>query len=683
MAGVPSAGPGCHESDFVFVECCRKCSSRYQFKLENGEIVTVLCGRPIEPKYKAVSYLWETTSDLPLKCQRCSVVTTIPMRDAGKLWRIMSFVGRGSAIWLDAMSIDQNDPEDKAAQLFVMGDIYRNAETVSVLLPNSDEEAYRKLTQLGVTADAIVKKSEAYGMPSNNIPGSVAPEHTEILGKLADEYWTKIRDWTASIHKWNYWRRAWTFQEWAMASEIEISWESAKENECLINIKNGIVMASTIIGHWKKTTAMQSTTTSETEKLRQQIYLREELGRDLNAVRAHFPFEDFLVADEAEDPDVLRSSTFIPTMPLATDSGTYVGLKALSTPSLKFRSLLSLALNAINTSKREATYEADRVACWASMCNIDYDYDRNDSFAIALHKVIAALRRRGIKIYNFLVNTDCGETDLKFLDYAAAHRQTNAASEGYLFGTPIFIGRADTLTHVRHSLSQNGDLVHLVDNSNITLQQVDKVIIKRPVPWASRTEVISAFRSMISGKADGTRLFDVVHMVENLIADIPSTQLNKFLFVSVAITVADVHAMWYFNAWAICPSDINLADLFVARESLNGTLVLAVYKELFSSEQPAKEAQIVSYLNMTHQRDGTYLVRADGDGVVDIVFRTADTPERELFWMPREEVRGMAGESLLPEWNVLDVLSDRVFDMKISLGEREFSLVSTKEASKI
>jgi len=368
---------------------------------------------------------------------------------------------------------------------------------------------------------------------------------------------------------------------------------------------------------------------------------------------------------------------------MATDSGTYVSLTAMSNPSLKFRSLLSLALNAINTSEREATYEADSVACWASMCNIEYDYKSHDSFAVALHKVMAALRRRGIKIYNFLANTDSGETDLKFLDYAAAHRQSNSASEGYLFGTPIFIGRADTLTHIRHSLLQNGNPVHLSSNSNVTLRQVDKVIIKRPVSWADRIEVMSAFSLVVSGKIGGTRLFDVGGMVERLIAEMSSSQLSKFLLVSLSITVADVHAMWYFNAWAICPSSIILADLFVARESLNGTLVLAVYKGPFSSKQPAKEAQIVSYLNMTHQRDGTYLVKADGNGVVDIVFRTADTPERELFWIPQSELRGMAAESLLPEWDTLDVLNDRVFDMHISLGEREFSLISTKEVSKI
>jgi hypothetical protein len=653
---------------------------RYQFKFDNGEIVTVLCGRPIMQKYKAVSYLWETTMDLPLKCRRCSVVTTIPMRDASKLWRLMNLVRGGSIVWLDAMSIDQTDPKDKAIQLSIMGDIYRNAERVSVLLPTCDAEAYEKLTQLGIAADSIVQRSDAFGMPSNNGLRSIAADRNEVLEKLAHDYLKQMRDWVANIHKWNYWRRAWTFQEWAMAREIEISLESAKDSECLVNIKHVIVNGSTIIGHWRKTTAMQLASASGANKLRQQIQLREEVGRELNAVRAHFPFEDFLVADEAEDPDVLRRSTFMPTMPLATDSGTYVSLKALSNPSLKFRSLLSLALNAINTSKREARDEADLVACWASMCNIEYVYDRYDKFPVALHKVTTALRKRGIKIYNFLVNTDSCETDLEFLNYAAAHHQSNADSSGYLFGTPIFIGRADTVTHIRHSLSQDSKLLHLDGQHSISLTQVDKVIIKRPISWSDRTKVISAFRSIISGNADGIRLFDVGDMVEKLITDMSSVQLGKHLFVTMSITVADVHKMWYFNAWAICPSNINFADLFVARENLNGTLVLAVYKGIFSSQPKlySKEAQIVSYLNMTHQRDGTYLVKADENGVVDVVFRTADTPQHELFGLPQLDLQAIGGESLLPEWNILDVISDRELDMQISLGARELPLIIAK-----
>lgn len=142
----------------VPVECCRACSFRYDFKLPNQQIVTVLCGRPMDGPYKAVSYLWEDASKLlPLTCLKCSHIKAIPMRDSTKLWGILNFVRGGSKIWLDAMSIDQDDPRDLAKQLMVMGDIYRRAECVSVFLPREDREAFEVVKELAVTSDAIVR----------------------------------------------------------------------------------------------------------------------------------------------------------------------------------------------------------------------------------------------------------------------------------------------------------------------------------------------------------------------------------------------------------------------------------------------------------------------------------------------------------------------------------------------
>lgn len=43
---------------------------------------------------------------------------------------------------MDNMSIDQNNQTDVATQVAVMGEIYGRAECVSVLLPESDKEAY-------------------------------------------------------------------------------------------------------------------------------------------------------------------------------------------------------------------------------------------------------------------------------------------------------------------------------------------------------------------------------------------------------------------------------------------------------------------------------------------------------------------------------------------------------------
>jgi hypothetical protein len=139
--------------------------------------------------------------------------------------------------------------------------------------------------------------------------------------------------------------------------------------------------------------------------------------------------------------------------------------------------------------------------------------------------------------------------------------------------------------------------------------------------------------------------------------------------------------MWYVNTWAVIPATTPLQELFVAREDLNGTLVLAIFTGPIvmkdGKRQPSAQARIVSYLNMTHQRDGTYLVKTDEAGTVDIVFRTKDTPQPELFWLPEGIESSTAGPSLPPGSQLLSDLSDRVYSMKIKLGERTLLLANS------
>jgi hypothetical protein len=75
-------------------------------------------------------------------------------------------------------------------------------------------------------------------------------------------------------------------------------------------------------------------------------------------------------------------------------------------------------LNSYGVGKRKARFEANLVCCWASMCNIRYDYSQDDSFGQALQKVVGAIRQKGIRLYNFVVNTDAAEVDLCFHEYA-------------------------------------------------------------------------------------------------------------------------------------------------------------------------------------------------------------------------------------------------------------------------
>jgi hypothetical protein len=662
------------QEDRIFIERCRICSAEYKFRFDSGEDVTIVCGIPKDHAYKAVSYVWEEVSSLVLECRHCSATVSVPMRDSHKFHHLMDFVRGGSTIWLDALSIDQDDDQDKAHQLPNMGTIFREAATVSVFLPALDKEAYDRLRQLGITADAIVKRHKDYGMLAEE-HARISTADLETLGKLADDFSEQIIEWARNVHKWKYWRRAWTLQEWAMASEIEISYEAAPGNEKLVNIKNVIVLAATAMCRWKQITAKRSENTYE------QVKARNESGRINHIVRLHFTFEDFPLEDHYENVEDVRRVTFMPAVPSATSSGTYVRAKHLSSELIQLRYDLSQALHTMSVSQREASDEADLVHCWAAMCNLTYDYDRRDKYATALHKVIHALRQRGVRIFNFLANTNCGETDLDFLEYAAAHRQTNDPIGGFLSGSPIFTGRADTVIHVQKSLSAKAEIAFLEPKFDVKLRLIDRYIIKRPISWGSKEKARSAFRSLVSGKADGETLLDVVSLVETAVNEISPDILNQHLLVQIQIGVDDYNSMWYFNAWAVIPATTPLQELFVAREDLNGTLVLAIFAGPIvmkdEKRQPSSQARIVSYLHMTHQRDGTYLVKTDEVGTVDIVFRTKDTPQPELFWLPEGIESSMAPPSLPPESHLLSDLSDRVFGMKIKLGERTLPLMNS------
>jgi hypothetical protein len=604
------------------------------------------------------------------------------MRDVKKLGALTACMKGDVPVWLDAMSIDQDDEDDKGDQLAVMGNIYKNAQTVSVLLPVNDEGAYQRLKALGITADAIVKRKEFFG---GGQAGS-SPSRHEGLKELADRFLAALQEWDENVEKWQYWLRCWTFQEWAMATEIEIRWESSAHQEGVSGIKNVIIMATTVVLHWKK---LQSRTQ---RSLLDQMVVKRETDRYMHIARAHFPSEDFLIGGD-DTFENARRATFLPGISNLLGDDTGLALKT-NDPNVRFRQLLSLALNAMGMSKRNATNPADRVACWASMCNIAYDYGRDDGYPAALHKVVTVLRQRGFPVYNWFANTDSAEVDLQFLDYSAAQRQSNSATETFYTGAPIFIGRVDTVKHVKNSLLQGGSITSVSGTASVTLLQVDRVMIKRPVCWSSTPRALSLFRSMVSGVADNTRTLDVSDVLAKQIEDLEPETLAKKLLVTVQIGVEDHNSMWYFNAWAIILADVRLEHLFVARESLNGTLVLAVYhwdepvKTISSKEKDekahpsegtppadlrmpiyrerAEKAQIVAYLNTTHQENGTYLLKVDETGVVDVVFRTRDTPEPELFWMDEPpELAGLVG--------LTAGLRDCVTNTKISFLDRIFA----------
>ena len=73
------------------------------------------------------------------------------------------------------------------------------------------------------------------------------------------------------------------------------------------------------------------------------------------------------------------------------------------------------------------------------------------------------------------------------------------------------------------------------------------------------------------------------------------------------------------NTDAICPADIPFDKLFVTRERLNGTFVLAAPQQRVNQDS----TWIVAYLVTTLHGSGSYLFESDEDGNIEMMANSA------------------------------------------------------------
>jgi hypothetical protein len=335
------------------------------------------------------------------------------------------------------MSINQQDHLDISTQVAVMGDIYNNAECVCVLLPSSDKEAFQLLQDLVHNARRIQSRPWLFGQ----VFGGQAEE---AMGAVCQKFYANLSILYREQKRWVYWQRAWTFQELARATDLEIWCEDPSTGPKLTNVKEKILSTALFLARYKLDAHQYASVDIG--------FSRGLIPETLTMVKRLFPREDLFLSDQEIDPEELFFQTVFPH--LQVDQ--ILGIRRNQQPD--FGSRLSMMLDAFGSSERQARYEAD---CWASMCNIKYDYDKQDSYALALQKVLAALRREGLKIFNFLVNTEALlEVDLQFVDYAKVHRLCNTTNQGFLLHAPIFSGQTDTVFHLLHSVKQSGEMTH-------------------------------------------------------------------------------------------------------------------------------------------------------------------------------------------------------------------------------
>lgn len=557
----------------------------------------------------------------------------------------MALAGPHNYVWLDNMSIDQDDAHDIAAQVAVMGDIYSKAETVSVLLPESDHKAFEILARVLPSARTLVDekwKLKYHGgtmkheLRQSDGSWKSAPKEDHVgpeTSVLAKGFFEDIRQLLQGLGEYAYFQRAWTFQEWSLAHDIEIAVDRSTEVSTatttiptLRNVKSYIVYVALMMADYK---------------LRLSDYVlvdsglnRGDVVQRINEIRRLFPMEDVCLSYDEVDDFELTLQTALPGV-----MGTHAMLGLASSPRVprddtqRFRVRLSSMLDAFAPSGqiRQARYDADLVACWATMCNIPYAYSKNDSLAHALIKVVRKLRDMGVRLFNFQVNEKThSEVDFKFFQYATAHAQSNAANTSNpadIPGAPIFTGRASTLRHIMYGIAPPDqfesrisiDDVGVEGCDGIAIRHVQRTLVMSSILLADLSGVQDGLRMATSGAADGVCFYDIATRVRDMLMQVPTTWLLAKRFVTVAIYTDSTR----FFAWALCPASMRPRQLIVAREETNGTLVLAALcSETSPSGEELTASIIVAYLTISDHQCDTFLIPTDEEGNLEVIFKT-------------------------------------------------------------
>ena len=444
---------------------CRQCEGEFSFTISQ-DTVRVIAGPPAENiKYVAISYVWGEVTDLVVKCKACAAETVFPMSSLAKLKKLLKLGRAVGLVWLDALSIDQKDHADISRQVAIMGDIYKNAVYVAVLLPSQDAMQFQQLSLALEAAEALLKKRRCFDRNSELVENSeittitdshqrlrysdergiyledYTPPTFEFLigppcGVLCRQYFESIAQFKTHMPHSVYWTRAWTFQEWVMAHDLNIEYESS----------DGVLLAL-------KSTIIKTMLMIATYKLDNGQYAQIDVGIRksgvlpwLNMIKSLFPCESLFLADSEIDEERLRNQLLFPHFQFDQILGICSKPLPAGQQSLSVR--LQMLADTYGQHKRKARYEADLICCWASMCNIEYGYSKDDSLAVAVQKITTAIRQLGLRIYNFVVNTDgaCAELDLCFLDYFY-HTNSGDPDGRRIPGVPIFSGIMDTAQH--------------------------------------------------------------------------------------------------------------------------------------------------------------------------------------------------------------------------------------------
>lgn len=195
------------------------------------------------PPFQALSYTWgapvaggtlldrfnaESCNGYYLDCDGHSLQIAQNLHDA--LLQLRSNVN-GLPLWVDAVCVDQEDQDERSAQVALMSDIYSKAKSVIVWLGKEDKRARRAL-RLQHSLGPVLKRIQDEGNWQSLLHFPF--NHIDFYRFVGIEPF-QLADWIAyeEFHKRTWFHRTWIIQEVALAQKLAVlcggtkcDWES-------------------------------------------------------------------------------------------------------------------------------------------------------------------------------------------------------------------------------------------------------------------------------------------------------------------------------------------------------------------------------------------------------------------------------------------------------------------------
>lgn len=164
-----------------------------------------------DPTYLAISYAWGEKSVVGYFLDADGVETQLGYSEV--ILNIVSTLvlpGATLYLWIDAVCINQEDPNERASQVAIMGDIYRQAQQVIIFLGTADDTSTRAMDLLQLTRGFIQANGDV--LPALRIEDF---EKRSLGAGIPPASWAAV----ARLLSRPWFTRCWAVQEVALASD--------------------------------------------------------------------------------------------------------------------------------------------------------------------------------------------------------------------------------------------------------------------------------------------------------------------------------------------------------------------------------------------------------------------------------------------------------------------------------